>query len=194
MAFVSGNKQNRWRVARDLSLVITAAGLWFWNSMGPWIVTAWPGLNGFLYIAATGVFPTLVIVHVFRFRTLWTTVLGWMLLVPLLFYFLLPFPLLLMAASDGGWVEEVVEVPAGWTMVRGYLLNGGATTDYGYEVRQELTVLPGIRLIRPITREYPCLDVKLRVASNVLQTEAKPSDHYCRDLKVSYPLKRYLYF
>ena len=66
------------------------------------------------------------------------------------------------AGEDSSFlVTDAVRVDG--TTLRAYQTNGGATTDYGFVVRQEKTVLPGLVVVRSIYSQYHAKGGRLRV-------------------------------
>jgi hypothetical protein len=57
--------------------------------------------------------------------------------------------------------EPVREVPAGPYALRVYRTNGGATTSFGAIVRQERTLVLGLRLVRNVYTAYPAEDARI---------------------------------
>ena len=59
--------------------------------------------------------------------------------------------------------QRLRDVPVGQYHAVVYCTNGGATTDYGIIVRQELPLFLGLRLVRNIYYTYRASDVELKV-------------------------------
>jgi hypothetical protein len=57
--------------------------------------------------------------------------------------------------------ELVRELPQDGYVLRVYRTNGGATTAFGVVVRQERSVLPGIRLVRDVYRRHHADDAQV---------------------------------
>lgn len=58
-----------------------------------------------------------------------------------------------------------------------YRTNGGATTSFGIVVRQELPIIPGVMLARPVYSVYPGRDVSIsRVDERTFRFESPPYD------------------
>ena len=55
---------------------------------------------------------------------------------------------------DGGF-EPIQAVAVDRSILRVYRTNGGATTAFGIVVRQEMTIAPGVRLVRNVYSAYP---------------------------------------
>ena len=58
---------------------------------------------------------------------------------------------------------QLQTVSAGETRVIAYRTDGGATTDFGLAVRQEMTIIPGVLLVRRLLEEYHARDASLEV-------------------------------
>ncbi len=58
-----------------------------------------------------------------------------------------------------------------------YRTNGGATTSFGIVLRQELPIIPGVMLARPVYTVYPGHDVSIsRVDERTFRFESPPYD------------------
>lgn len=66
-----------------------------------------------------------------------------------------------------------------------YRTSGGATRGYGVIVRQELPMLPGVRLVREVYRRYPAEDATI---------EATTADHVRFDGGAPVELHRFVWF
>ena len=77
-----------------------------------------------------------------------------------------------------------LSAPSGKVVV--YRTNGGALTDFGIEVRQECTIVPGILIVeRPLTGAYPAYDAELSlVAADVVRITIHSDPPSTTDVKL----------
>ncbi len=90
---------------------------------------------------------------------------------------------------------QLAEAPWNGTAVRLYRTNGGATTAFGVEMRQERDLIPGIRLVRSVDSWYRCYE--LAVTPNSHGIELRDPTQACETFGTenrTYPLKKFVYF
>lgn len=87
---------------------------------------------------------------------------------------LLPVVLLATCVAIGSLADNAFEpgfdrthhIELGWTQVAAYQTNGGATTSFGMNVRQERRLFPGVLLVRELANVYPAYSVTIERPSN----------------------------
>jgi hypothetical protein len=182
------------RQLRNIGIVLWANVLFFWQLSHPVLLFSSPTANDFIgWILALG-FPWLAGVRVFLLGRRWALALGIVLTVPLLLYSALALFVMLFTAG-GGSMDQIAETAWNGSAVRVYLLNGGATTDWGVLIRQERAILPSVLLVRRLYSIYHChsldlasTDAGVRIGNTQSDCEAFASG---REI---YRLKRFVYF
>ncbi len=93
--------------------------------------------------------------------------------------------------------EEAGEFRWQGTRVRSILINGGATTDYLLELRQEKAIAPGLLLVRSLGGYYGCAGARVMPTKAGLHIhyEAMPdSNCHLRPEGEEIRLRRFVYF
>jgi hypothetical protein len=87
---------------------------------------------------------------------------------------------------------ECIQLPHSRVTV--YRTNGGATTDFGVALRHEMTLLPGVLLVRRIESLYPAYEAKVTTSGgNIVKVVVAPyGDQVEQNLTLT--LKRWVYF
>jgi len=150
--------------------------------------------------------PWVVIVTIYRVgggtRLRWTRWIALALVPPLLFGSAISlFGLHLIGGRVGGHQEVIAEAPWRETIVRVYRTDGGATTGFGVQVRQERLVLAGMLvLVRRIDGFYPCRSVEIYTTETGVRLAARAGDSCSGFLRrqvppsKEYPLREFVHF
>jgi hypothetical protein len=158
-----------WRRLSHIVVLLLVFALAWLNWRYPVVRFAWQPLNYVVFILAL-LMPAGAVVVAARLRPRW---LGW----PLATAFTLPAlgALILVLFASMLLLDTLKTGDPSFTFVRNlstlnydlriYRTNGGATTAFGAVVRQEITLLPGLRLVRDVYNAYPAEDVRVDVLS-----------------------------
>jgi hypothetical protein len=149
---------------RNAALLVGAYALACFNLMVP-VVRLTPQILNYLAFGAVQLIPLAVIGNAMSQRG-WTR---WPTLAVGAVLFVLSLPLGVGAVGCAALAvpvdpsfEQLQVVRTDHGNVVAYRTNGGATTAFGMVVRQECVLLPGVRLVRELAREYPSHDAAVQ--------------------------------
>jgi hypothetical protein len=159
----------------------------------PIVVTSSSVLNSVVFFALGIGLPWLAAIGIFSLRRRWSYWVAGFFSLLLLPYSLLWFVAIGFGASFS--FDPLSQMEWQGSRIRAYQINGGATTDYGVDVRQERSLLPGILLVRRVDFLYPCASVDL--GPRVDGINVSGVGLHCPGLGTDarmYRLKRFVYF
>lgn len=168
----------------------TGTMLFIWQVRHPFFRFASGAVNDGVGLVAALTLPWWAVVEFLRVRRWWADAIAIIALLPLLVYSGVA---LLYSILERDGVERFSEVEWRGSRICLYRTNGGATTNVGVVIRQEKTILPGVRLVRRVGDYYPCADVDVAAAPGGITVG---SGRYCPALSSprDYPLRSFVYF
>jgi hypothetical protein len=179
---------------RNVGALLAATALFFVQVRHPVVISSSRVVNEAIGCALAFILPWLVLVRISFLWRWWARALAIVLVLPLLLYtFVAPFFMLILTNSSV--FDRFAETEWKRSAVRQYRVNGGATTDFGVEIRHERAILPGVLIVRTLDTFYPCHSLKVVSTSEGVQIEDDRSD--CESFsgqRRSYRLKRFVYF
>lgn len=132
-----------------------------------------------------------LVVTFFHVGRWWMTTLGF--LCALILGIATPFLFFITAFFGAVTVDLIQEVDWQGSRVRVYLIDGGATTDWDIEIRQERTIIPGLLFVRPIAFLHRCRTVTVKTTTQGIEI-AEQANGCPTAIGMHFPLKRLLYF
>jgi hypothetical protein len=185
---------------RNAALFGGATAIFLWQLRHPFLRFDSSIANDILGFALGLCLPWLTMIAIFRSWGRWGKGIALVAIVPLVLYsaaWLLGGAWFGLAYRGGRNLSFDRFAAHAWrgSEIRLYRTDGGATTDYGVVLRQERTVLPGLRLVRRIDDFYPCYS--LGVASTedgIAVAGGAPECEGLAGLRREYRLKSFVYF
>ena len=177
-----------------------AAAFFFWQLRHPFLRFDLPLVNDVVGFALGLYLPWMTAVALFRSGVRWRRAIALIVVAPLLLFsaaWMFGGTLAVLAFFNGRSLTLHQFAVHAWkgSEICLYRTDGGATTDYGVVLRQERTVLPGLRLVRRIDDFYPCYS--LEVASTGSGITVNGAESGCilpPDKSGEYRLKQFVYF
>ena len=176
--------------AKQLLFLFLGLGFAFWHLRNPILATTSGTLNGIVESAFI-ILPWWILIQIFSFRTASTTVLCIILVLPLLVYTTVALVGTMVVFTPSSF-EQVGEIAWNGSYVRVYRTNGGVFDDFGIQLRQERTILPGLRLVRSLTYSNPCQLARINATKDGFVTVEKTGP--CANIEPAYQLARFVYF
>ena len=169
----------------------------WWN---PSIRFSIPALN-YLFLLASFTLPWFALFSAFHIGRRWVTIAVTVVLLPALAYTLfwglfvcIDTAYVLLNGIDPSF-EAISRVDMGSYEVALYRTNGGAMTSFGIAVRQEKSVLLGLRIVRQLEGFYPADAATYRVLGpDVICVEVPPYGDKAGRRSATYHLNRSVYF
>lgn len=188
----SGAPAPRWR---RILLLCAGTLVFFWQLRNPFLRFSWPLLNLVTGFVLGLSLPWLAALAVSNVERRWSHAVAFVFVLLLLPYsaaFFLFAGITAMSLHSGDPISQIH-----WkeSDIRFYRTDGGATTDVGIVIRQEETLLPGVRMVRRIDAICPCASFGSTATESGIAIMKQGSA--CKglpDQRREYPLKRFLYF
>lgn len=145
--------------------------------------------------------PLLIIVLLFLIPVCWTRILAMIFVVPLLYFMIFfgaivsfNFFSILKEGRDYSF-EKIETVQYRGYRVSLYRTNGGATTDFGIQARQEIEIIPGLLIVRRIAMFYPAYSAhSQRMGKNKVLLIVQPYGLEQKGTSRTFVLRRFVYF
>lgn len=186
-------RENSGPLWRQIGLSLLGLGLLLAHNSSPVLLLSWGPAN-----TAVGVFlgiylvwrPVFLLLRMERWWSLALALVGMAVAV-------VGTLLVLGVGALTGAAESAGDFSWQGTRVRSILINGGATTDYLLELRQEKAIAPGLLLVKSLGTYYGCAGAEVRPTSAGLQIRhaAMPnSDCRIQPEGEEIRLRRFVYF
>jgi hypothetical protein len=131
-----------------IALLLGGTVLFYWQLRHPAIRFAWGPLNDSSFLVAL-LLPWLALVQCLVLQRWWSILIAALGALPVLFFTFLAL-LGAMFASGPSAVDIIADVAWHGSAIRLYRIGGGATASDIVLVRQEMSILPGVKLVRNI--------------------------------------------
>jgi hypothetical protein len=193
-------RQPRLEAWKSVALFGGGTAIFLWQLRHPIIRLEWPIANELLGLAFGLSLPWLTAAAIFRLGRWWSKTVALISIIPLLLYsavFLLGSLITGFSYKNGRnlFFDQFAETHWKGSRVCFYRINGGATTDFGVEIRQERRLIPGVLLVRQLDDFYHCYS--LDATSTDEGITLRDGRYACagfREQHRDYRLKPFLYF
>jgi len=172
-----------------VTLLRCGTAFFFWQIRHPVLRFVWAPLNHVFFSIAL-ILPWIALNQCFALKRWWLNLAA----VPAGILLLLLTPIALLAGTFVGGlaaVEPVAEIPRRGSTVRVYRIKTGALSSDFIRVRQEMTLLPGLRLVRNVDN-FPDAQIETVTAPDGIEIRLTYGQHAA--LSGPYQLKRFVYF
>jgi hypothetical protein len=172
-----------------VALLLCGTAFFFWQIPHPMLRFAWAPLNDVSFIVAL-LLPRGALIQCLVLQRWWLNLAA----VPagILLFVLTPIALLVGTFVSGlAGDERVAEIPWHGSTVRVYRIRTGALSSDFIRVRQEMTLLPGVRLVRNV-ESFPDAQIEAVPTRDGVEIRLAYGEHAV--LSGPYRLKRFVYF